>query len=135
MHAKGKRVRVEMGTGAGIFGDNTKPFFGYIKSSSAEDGGSCNIFREGVIPKRAQNVPAKHAWLDTSSSVEIFHPQSRGRASDADKKRIAKKLDMDQEVTLRGKDKEIANLKEARNRVGRARDSGGPLTQTTPAAD
>ena len=91
MHANGKRVRIEMGTGAGSFGDNTKPFFGYIKSSCVADGGSYSVYREGVIPKRVQKVPAKYVQLDTSSAAKAFEPRSRGKASEADKNRIKKK--------------------------------------------
>ena len=107
MHANGKRVRIEMGTGAGSFGDNTKPFFGYIKSSCVADGGSYSVYREGVIPKRAQKVPAKYVQLDTSSAAKAFEPRSRGKASEADKNRIKKKLEMEGDVTVRKLEDEI----------------------------
>jgi len=106
MHANGKRVKVEMGTLDGR-GDNTKPWFGHIHSSCGLTK-KYVIWVEGSWPKSKRSIDKRYVKLDTSSAAEVLAPRSRAKATAAAINRVKKKLDMDQEATLRAKDKEIA---------------------------
>jgi hypothetical protein len=107
MHAPGKRLKVEMGTGAGARGDNTQVWFGPIKKVNT-DTQEYLVLPEETPGSQGRWVHRTFCALSTSNSAEARAPRSRGKLPPASLKRVQKKLDMDQEATLRAKDKEIA---------------------------
>jgi hypothetical protein len=115
MYGKGKRVKVEMGTGLGVRLDNLGIWYGPIIDIDP-DKNQCKVRPEQDPGSTGRWVPASSCVLSVSSMAENGPQSSRGKAGAATLKRIQKKLDMDLGVTLRDKDKEIANLKKARKR-------------------
>jgi hypothetical protein len=107
MHAPGKRLKVEMGTGAGARGDNTQVWFGPIKKVNT-DTQEYLVLPEETPGSQGRWVHRTFCALSTSSTDEARAPRSRGKVHPATLKRVQIKLDMDQEATLRAKDKEIA---------------------------